>query len=130
MPCAQPVVEAVERQQERVAHVAQQCKPLHLRGHAVEYVAVGHEVAAASAFKLVFAHDADVVECERSKAVEEIVVVPTHIHYLSALALHHSHQYLEETRVVWLPLPHPAFFEVPSVDNVAVKYQAATVHVA
>ena len=62
--------------------------------------------------------------------VEEIVVVPTHIHHLSALALHHFHQYLEETRVVWLPLPHPAFFEVPSVDNVAVKYQAATVHVA
>ena len=77
-------------------------------------------------FKDVFFDDFYVIECHRDQAVQEIIVVATHINYFSTEVLHHFHDNLKEISMFCLPPLSTRLTQMPTIYNVSVQYQTVT----
>jgi hypothetical protein len=123
----EPVVihDSVEPKQKSVAYVAEKSNPPEVRGDAVKNIAVSDEVFFSIGLIGHVCEYLEPTDLERKDLIQKVIVITTEVVDIRLMVFHQLEDSIEKPGV--FPLPTARLFELPSVDDIAVKDEVVAV---
>ena len=117
----EPVVihDSVEPKQKSVAYVAEKCNPSEVCGNAVENIPVSDEVFFAIGLIGHVFEQLESADLKWEDLIQKVIVIASEVVDMGLMVFYQFEDSVEKTGV--FPLPAARLFELPAVDDIAVK---------